>query len=112
MKSLLIFLLFVSFGNVNAQDPELGENTWYFDSGVIDGEQFSLPDYLMAQLDFAPSFSNFEVIHPFCQESMDAQINQIDMQGFTLLGADVVLIGNCDPGQVPLMEPHYRIYAD
>ncbi len=112
MKIHLIILLFSIIGTANAQDPALAENTWYFDNGVIDGEAFMLPDYLMAQLEFLPDYSNLGVVHPFCEESMAGTIDNIDMQGFDLIEAGVILIGVCGPPDLGIMEPHYRIYAD
>ncbi len=112
MKKYIIILLFLFIGTANAQDPALAENIWYFDNGVLDGEAFTLPGYLMAQLEFLPDYSNLGVKHPHCEESMAGTIDSIDMAGFSLVEASVILIGTCDPGEVELMEPHYRIYAD
>tara|TARA_R100000935_G_scaffold27288_1_gene47397 strand:+ start:72081 stop:72800 length:720 start_codon:yes stop_codon:yes gene_type:complete len=116
MKKLFLLLCVAAMvSNVNAQDQAFTENIWYFSNGELDGEIFTIPASYDTRLEYVEfsTFKSLEIIHPFCEESMDAGIDQIDNENFTLLSAEVVLVGVCGPGPLQaLMEPHYRVYGD
>src|SRR5690606_35089538 len=103
------FIQKLSF-NLNAQDPQLFENTWYFHQGILDGEEFFPLVILNGELNISTDF--FSLIHSYCEEGFTSSIININNETFFLDEVDVVLVGSCgDPEELDFMFKHYLIYG-
>lgn len=107
-KLLLLVFIGLSSFQVNAQDPQLFENTWYVHVVVIDSEEY-LPT-LTGTADFY--LEELWICHPYCEDCAASLTTFINENQFTL---DIYfgLPGVCgDPIYWMFMSRHYGIYFD
>lgn len=96
MKKLIsIFTLLLTF-SINAQDPQLFENTWYLHSITVDGETHSPPN-----LEIEPQTGSVQFLEGenkitlyYC-DGYDQSINYDSDDGFSLEGEISILVGTC-----------------
>ena len=108
MKYFITTLIFIFTLKMEAQDPRLLDNTWYFNNGNLEDEAINIP---------FPEFSatlqindiNFALEHPFCEDYLAGNTASIDNTTFTLENGFVKLLGICEPGIFDTGK-HYSIY--
>jgi hypothetical protein len=97
--------------NLYAQDPELFEHTWHFESGNFEGEDFWPLPYFTGNLDFYKTV--IEIYHDFCDSAGGALLIEINNEQFHLQDFSVPFQGNCiDNEEIIFLNKHYSIYGN
>jgi hypothetical protein len=101
--------------DLNAQDPELFNHTWYFNNGELNGDPFLPTENLTAELYFYSDY--IDVGYPYCEGGISFEDILYDGGNtFEILGDSPFLIDLCvfpdDENELTFMNKHNLLYSD